>query len=185
MRVKLLAKRYAVAVFDLALELMLETKVEKDMHLVGEVLEENRLLRKVLANPVIEGSKKAKILADIFEGKIEKLTLKFLVLITKKGREVYLEDICEAYIDVFKEHFNIMPVLLTTAYKADEATKQEILEKLARIAGKSLEVSEKVNENLIGGFTLNFMDFNYDASIKTQLKELKKEFSKNLYVKKF
>lgn len=185
MRVKLLARRYAVAVFDLALELKLESKVEKDMHLVGAVLQENRLLRKVLANPVIEGYKKAKILSEIFEGKIEKLTLKFLVLITKKGREVYLDEICEAYIDTFKEHFNIMPVLLTTAYNADEETKQEILSKLARIAGKTLEVSEKINENLVGGFTLDFMDFNYDASIKTQLKELKKEFSKNLYVKKF
>lgn len=185
MRVKLLAKRYAVAVFDLALELKLESKVEKDMHLVGEVLEENRLLRKVMANPVIEGSKKAKILTELFEGKIEMLTLKFLILVTKKGREVYLEEICTAYIDVFKEHFNIMPVLLTTAYTADEKTKQEILTKLASIAGKTLEVSEQVDEKLIGGFTLDFMDFNYDASIKTQLKELRKEFSKNLYVKKF
>lgn len=185
MRVKLLAKRYAVAVFDLALELKLESKVEKDMHLVGEVLEENRILRKILANPVIEGSKKAKILTEIFEGKIEKLSLRFMVLITKKGREVYLDEICEAYIDVYKEHFNIMPILLTTAYKADEATKNEILDKLARIAGKTLEVSEKVNKELIGGFTLDFMDFNYDASIKTQLKELRKEFSKNLYIKKF
>lgn len=185
MRVKLLAKRYAVAVFDLALELKIETKVQKDMFLVGEVLEENRLLRKVLANPVIEGSSKAKILSEIFESKIEKLTLRFLVLIAKKGREVYLEEICSAYIDVYKEHFNIMPVLLTTAYKADEKTKQEVLSKLASIAGKTLEVSEKVNEELIGGFTLDFMDFNYDASIKTQLKQLRKEFSKNLYVKKF
>jgi len=185
MRVKLLAKRYAVAVFDLALELKIESKVQKDMLLVGEVLEENRLLRKVLANPVIEGHSKAKILSEIFEGEIEKLTLKFLVLITKKGREVYLDDICSAYDEVFKEHFDIMPVLLTTAYSADETTKQEILSKLARIAGKTLEVSEKLDKNLIGGFTLDFMDFNYDASIKTQLKQLKKEFSKNLYVKKF
>lgn len=185
MRVRLLAKRYAVALFDLALELKSEGKVLKDMQLVNEVLEENRILRKILANPVITGSKKAKILSDLFEGKVEKLTLKFLVLVTKKGREVYLEDICQAFVDEYKEHFNIMPVLLTTAYPAEEKTKQEILDKLARIAGKTLEVSEKVDNTLIGGFTLDFMDYNYDASIKTQLIQLKKEFSKNLYVKKF
>lgn len=185
MRVKLLAKRYAVAVFELALEYKIETKVQRDMLLVGEVLKENRLLRKILSNPVIEGYTKAKIFGKIFEGKIEKLSLKFLLLITRKGREVYLEEICAAYDDVYKEFNNIMPVLITTAYAADEATKQKVLTKLAHIADKKLEVSEKIDEDLIGGFTLNFMDFQYDASIKTQLKKLRKEFSENLYVKKF
>ena len=49
MRVNLLAKRYARALFDLSLEMKQEEKVAADMRLVGKVLDENRSLRRVMA----------------------------------------------------------------------------------------------------------------------------------------
>ena len=77
-----------------------------------------------------------------------------------------------------------MPVTLTTAYEADKKVVDAILAKLKTVTGKTLEVTEKVNENLIGGFKLDFEDFQYDDSVKVQLKRLAKEFSDNLYVSK-
>jgi len=77
-----------------------------------------------------------------------------------------------------------MPVQLTTAMKVDEKVKQEILDKLARVMGKNLEVTEKVDQELIGGFTLNFEDYQYNNSVKKQLQRLAKVFSDNLYISK-
>ena len=77
-----------------------------------------------------------------------------------------------------------MPVLLTTAYKVDEKTKKEILLKLRNFRDKEFELTEKIDEALIGGFKLDFEDYQYDDTIRIQLKRLAKEFSDNLYVSK-
>ncbi len=184
MRIKILANRYAQAVFDLALEMKVLEAVEKDMRLIGKVLEENRPLRKVLANPVIDWYKKDKVLIALFRGKVNVLTEKFFRLITRKGREEYLQFICVAFDEIYKEYKNIMPITLTTAYKAEKKEKDAILEKVADVTKKILEADEKVDESLIGGFKLEFEDYQYDDSIKVQLKRLGNEFSDNLYVSK-
>jgi F-type H+-transporting ATPase subunit delta len=185
MRIQLLSKRYAQALFGLAVENNILEEVHADMLMVGAVLEENRVLRKVLANPVLDSYKKIKILNKLFDKKVQKLSLKFLLLITKKGREQYISFICKAFNEIYKEHKNIVEVQFTTAYKIDEELRKAMLKKLQSFTQKHLEISEKIDEEIIGGFKLNFEDYQYDASIKTQLKRLRKEFSKNLYVRKY
>ena len=184
MRISLLSNRYAQALFDLAVEMNLLEKVYKDILLVDKVLEENRELRKILANAVLDGYKKVHVLNKIFEGKIEKLTLKFLALITRKGREAYIAYICKAFIHIYKDYKNIMPLTITTAAKLDAKNKATILKKLKSFRDKDFEVTEKIDEDIIGGFKLDFEDFQYDDTIKVQLKRLTKEFSDNLYVSK-
>lgn len=184
MRIKLLSKRYAQALFGLALENNILDKVEKDMQLVRSVIQQNREFKLLLDNVVIDGHKKIKILNRIFEDKVQTLTIRFLRLITRKGREEYIRPICEAFAEIYKDHNNIMPVTLTTAYEADKKTKDAILAKLRKITDKTLEVTEKIDEDLIGGFRLDFEDYQYDESVKVQLKRLAKEFSENLYISK-
>jgi F-type H+-transporting ATPase subunit delta len=154
------------------------------MLLIGKVLNESRELRRVLANAVLDNYKKVRVLDKIFEGKVQELTLKFLKLITGKNRVAYLEPVCTSFEVIYKKYKNIMPVRLTTAYEADKKVVDAILAKLKTVTGKALEVTEKVDENLIGGFKLDFEDFQYDDSVKVQLKRLAKEFSDNLYVSK-
>ena len=49
----------------------------------------------------------------------------------------------------------------------------------------AVELEEKVDKDLIGGFVLNVGDKQIDASIKSKLKALKVKFSENPYVKEF
>lgn len=184
MRIQLLSKRYAQALFDLAVENKILKKVEEDIRLIDSVLLGSRELRVVLANKVLDGHKKIKILNRLFEGKVQTLTIKFLQLITRKRREEYIEPICKAFIEIYKDYKNIMPVTLTTAYKADKKTVDAIIAKLNKVTEKELEVAEKIDETLIGGFKLDFEDYQYDDSVKVQLKRLGKEFSDNLYISK-
>ncbi len=98
MRVKLLAKRYAQALFDLAVEQKILEKVHGDIILIDTVLKENRNLRKVLANPVLDDHKKIRVLNVLFGGKVEKLTQRFLELITTKYPDILADQfICDAH----------------------------------------------------------------------------------------
>ncbi len=185
MRINLLAKRYAQAVFDLSLELKILDKVQNDMLFIDKVMDENRELRKILANPVLDGWKKIKVFNALFEGKVEPLTIKFLQLITRKGREKYIPFICKSFNEIYREHNNIVGIKLTTASPVDAAIRKDILAKLTKVTNKNVEMAEVVDDDLIGGFIVLYEDFQYDASISKQLKRLNKEFSKNLYIKKY
>jgi F-type H+-transporting ATPase subunit delta len=48
-----------------------------------------------------------------------------------------------------------------------------------------VELDQKVDKDLIGGFILNVGDRQIDASIKSKLKSLKIKFSENPFVKEF
>ncbi len=180
MRVNLLAKRYAQALFDLSLEYKIEEKVAADMRLVGSVLAENRELRRIMANPVLLGSKKNKILNKIFERKLTELSLRFFNLIIRKGREVYLESICLAFEDIYKDYKNVVGAELITATKSDDKIRKLMLGKLKAITDKDIELKEIVNEDIIGGFVVRLEDYQYDASVATQLRRLKKNYADKL-----
>jgi len=184
MSVNLLAKRYAQALFDLALEMKIQDKVVKDMQLTGEVLRDHRELRTLMKNPVVDDYKKVKLLDAVFGDHIQKLTQKFFALIIKKDREMFLEPVCEAFIDIYQKYNNILPLELTMAFEADEATKNAIIEKVAKATKMDVELHEHIEKDIIGGFIINYEDYQFDASVKTQLKALQNEFSKNLFVKK-
>jgi len=185
MRVTLLAKRYAQALFDLALETKALEKVAQDMALVNKVVSESRELRLMLNNPVLDTPKKNNVLRKIFEGKVEDLSLRFILLITRKGREKYIPFISRAFNDIYKDHKNIVDVVLTTTYETDKEIKDSVLKLMTDITNKNIELEEVINDDLIGGFVINLDDYQYDASVKTQLKRLRKEFSKNLYLKNY
>jgi F-type H+-transporting ATPase subunit delta len=181
MRIKLLSKRYAKAVFDLAVEFNILEKVNTDLKLISKVFAENRELRVVIANPTIDTHKKIGILDSLFAGKVQELTIKFLKLITNKGREQYIPYISDAFYDIYKEYKNILTVKLTTANASDKVIAEGISKKLKEATKMNIEMTEKVNKELIGGFVVNFEDYKYDASINNQLNRLKKSFSDNLY----
>jgi F-type H+-transporting ATPase subunit delta len=185
MRVTLLAKRYAQALFDLALENNVLERTAKDMILLSTVVKENRELKLLLANPVLDSHKKINILRSIFEGKVEELSLRFFLLITRKGREKYIPFIAEAFSEIYKEHQNIVEVSFSTAYQTDEEVKNSVLKLLTKITDKNIDLTEVIDDDLIGGYLINMEDYQYDASVKSQLKRLRKEFSKNLYIKNF
>ncbi len=180
MRVNLLAKRYAQALFNLSLENKSEEKVAADMRLVGNVLAENRELRRIMSNPVLVSAKKIKILDKIFGKELSELSLRFFRLIIRKGREVYLESICMAFEDIYMEFKNVVNASLVTATGSDEKIRKQVMEKLRAITDKDIELTELTDPDIIGGFIARLGDYQYDASVATQLRKLRKNYAEKL-----
>lgn len=185
MRINLLSRRYAQAVFGLATEYKVIDRVNTDMILVAQVFAENRQLRSLIKNPVIDTTKKVKILEQIFKNEVSELTMRFILLITRKGREEYIPYICDAYYNIYKTHKNILTVKLTTAVQADATLKKEVVAKMSLATKMNIELLEKVDEKVVGGLVLNFEDYKYDASVLSELNKLRSAFSHDLYIKKY
>jgi len=177
------ARRYAKALFELAIEMKLVEQVYADAELIIDVCKNNKEFVVMLRSPVIKDVKKLAIIKDIFEKNLTELTYRFFVVITRNNRESIIQEISEQVVDLYQEYKNIVPVNLTTAIQLDKVTREKILKLLSEKSDATVKLTEEVDEDLIGGFVLEFDDKQFDASIQRQISNLKKEFEVNLYIK--
>ena len=180
-----IANRYAKALFDLALELGQVEKVREDAQLIKGVCHTNKDFVFMLRSPVIRADKKILVLKEIFKQHLLEITLNFLLIITRNRRERLIPEIFTEFIEIYKVHKNIISVEITTVTHIDEALREKILLLLEKRANATIDLTEKLDEDIMGGFVLSWEDKQYDASVLKQIKNLRQEFDINLYKKGF
>ncbi|MBE7172574.1 MAG: ATP synthase F1 subunit delta [Williamsia sp.] len=179
------AGRYAKSLLDLAVERNLLEDVHNDMLLLQSMCKSSRDFVTLLRSPVIKADKKNKILAALTEGKVSQLTSSFLTLMTTKGREETLPEIATAFLGMYNTMKGISKVKLITAQPVSDALKQSIIDKMqSSNPSQQIQLETAVNENLIGGFVLEYNNNMVDASVLRDLKDIKKQFEQNVYVQR-
>lgn len=175
------ARRYAKALLSFAIEQKELETVAAEMKLIADTCVTSPDLVNLLKSPVVKPAKKREILDKIFAGKIGTITLKFLKLVTQKKREDQLPEIASAFQYVYREHRGIVTAEIITAVPLDEAGRKKALAFISKLYDK-VELTEKVDKDLIGGFIIRVDDKRYDESVSRKLNSLKREFAKNPYI---
>jgi F-type H+-transporting ATPase subunit delta len=155
------------------------------MKLIADVLTENKKLDRMLQSPVIPPARKKAVIKKIFEGKIDKRSLTFIDIIIRKGREEQIHAIAIQFYESYLDYKNIAIVEVTTATAIDKELRSKMVKLMENKTAKTIQMIEKINPDLIGGFKLRLNDYQYDASIKQIFVKLHKEFDKNLFIKGF
>lgn len=173
-----LSFRYAKSLLELAKDQgQLET-IKGDIESL-KAATENRDLYMLLKSPVVSKMKKANVLEAIFGDGFQDMTMSFMDILLTKGREMYIPEIATEFLAQYKAMNKISTVKLITAKPIGDAALAAIKAKL--VAGNELEndveIETFVDEDLIGGFKLEFNDKLYDASVAHQLNQLKKSFA--------
>lgn len=179
------SQRYAKSLLDLSLEKGQLEQVHEDMLLVNATIRENHELSTLLHSPVIKTDKKQDILKAIFGGKIGVITSSFIDIITRKRREGELQNVAESFIAQYKKHKNILTAVITTASGLDEKLRASVMQIVKDTAKAEIELVEKVDKDLIGGFVLRIGDKQVDSSIIRQIRELGRSFNENPYIKEY
>lgn len=178
-----LAGRYAKSLIGLAQEQNQLDEVCADMKYLQSVCKQSKEFTNVLRSPVILSDVKEKIVAEIISKNVSKLSSSFIHLLIKKNRESNLPEIAFAAIEQYNELKNIHKVKLTTASTASEELKAAIVKKVkADTSLQNIELETEVNEAIIGGFQLEYKGNLIDASIARDLRDIQKQFEKNIYV---
>lgn len=178
-----LANRYAKCLIDLAQEQNQLEEVYADMLFLQAVCKASKEFVAVIKSPVITSDKKNNILTAITEGKVSEITKLFNKLLVNKGREYDLPEIVNASIDQYNTIKDIHKVQIITAVPMSEELKNSIIDKIKKEAGfTKVELETKLDEKLIGGFVMEYNNMLVDASVLRDLKDIKKQFEKNIFV---
>lgn len=182
MRNPRLASRYAKSLVDLAVEKGQLEAIQADMQVLKQIMKGNPDVVNLLKSPIIKPDKKQKILTAILEGKVGEITAIFINLLVSKGRESNLPEITTEFGKQYNVIRNISRVKITTAVPLDDSTLQVIKQKVENGTDKQIVLETAVEEDLIGGFVLETEDKLYDASILRDLRDIRKQFEKNIYI---
>ena len=77
-----------------------------------------------------------------------------------------------------KEHQGIVPITLVASKKLDEATVQSILAKVKPTVKGTIELTETIDEALLGGFVVKIGNTQFDSSVANQFKNLKQRLTR-------
>jgi F-type H+-transporting ATPase subunit delta len=180
------ATRYAKALLELSIEKGVLEMVHADMLRLLETSRVSAEFSAVLKSPVVPSDKKFNILKGVLGSGASDVTHTFIELLSKKGREDVFPSIAREFITLYNRHLGIQKAELITTFSIDEALRERFKEIVKEISGKEkVDLEEKVNENLIGGFVLKIDDRQLDESLSSKLRKLHLEFTENLYEKKF
>ncbi len=125
------------------------------------------------------------LLNKLFLAKVNEITGKFIVLLTNKGREGYLSEIAESFATQYNVIKNITPVRITSAVKLDKATIDNLLDGLRKKEKiEEVQLTEAIDESLLGGFILLYGDKQIDSSVRSALQKLHHLVEDDSYVKK-
>ena len=180
------AARYVKSLLQLAVEKNVLEDVHQDMLLFSKVVRESKPFELLLGSPIIKHDKKRDILQAIFKGKVSTLTLAIFDILTKKNREPLLPAIAEQFHNAYNEYKQIGKATVTTAVPLDDALRAQVNALVQELSKRNqVELTEKIDQSMIGGFVLNVGDRQIDASLKNKLKSLQVKFSHNPYIKEF
>ncbi|MFP4092813.1 MAG: ATP synthase F1 subunit delta [Cyclobacteriaceae bacterium] len=177
------AARYAKSLLDLANERNMLDEVYKDMLYFQQVSKQNRDLLLMLRNPIINHDKKKAVLYAIFQGKVTASTLAVFDIITRKNREKVLPELAESFVIQYRQYKGIDKATVTTPFPLTDSMRAEFMRMITTKTGRKVDLEEKVDPELIGGFVLKIGDQQMDNSVKGKLSALRYEFSDESYTK--
>lgn len=167
------ARRYAQALYEIAVAKNIVDALEQELKDVSAVIEGSRELQKVLYHPQIPGAEKKELLAKIFAGQISETAANFLALVVDRRREANISDIIEEYVHLANIARNIEEAYITSATEMTDNDKSALDKVLAKLTGKQIRPAYAVDSSLMGGVVVRYGDKILDGSLKSRLEALR------------
>ncbi len=174
-----LARKYAMAVFEIAQDEDKLVAYGEELRLVSQVTSSHMELRGFLANPQIQPKAKKELLTKLFQDELSKTVFNFLMLLVDKRREVLIEAIEHEYAMLSNKARGIVLADVTSALPMTDSQSARLQAKLAEITEKSIQLRLHVDEKILGGVIVKMGDKRIDGSVVGRMQSLKEQLLAN------
>ncbi len=169
------ARRYARAVFEIALERKELDKWQSDLKQIA-ALGDDAAFTELMENPKVGFEKKEAFLAKLL-GDVTPLARNLVYLLVSRGRFGMIGDIAEEYYRLLDGYRGIEHAEVVTAVPLDAKEKKKLEEQLGKVVGKKIVLELSVDPKLVGGMIARVGGKLLDGSTHSQLLTLKKELA--------
>jgi F-type H+-transporting ATPase subunit delta len=170
-----IARRYAKALFSLAVEKGRIEPWNDSLLALGRAIDTSSELREVLQNPAYPREDRSAVVARLAQAlalDVEPASL--LQLLGDRNRLGGLSAIVAAFRELADTELGRLRAKVTSAVPLDDASVDEIAEKLSAATQKKVLVERAIDPDIIGGIVAQVGSVVYDGSIRTQLEDLRR-----------
>ncbi|MEK7448226.1 MAG: ATP synthase F1 subunit delta [Planctomycetota bacterium] len=173
MQERIIAKRYARALLNIARLKGILEPVKEDLAGLNRLYQASKQFSRVLNHPLISRERKKNFLTRIVGEKIQPVTFKFIELLIKKNRFECLPEIKEAYDFLSDRDRGIMRVKVKSFYPLKNSEQELLRAKLARLSGKEIILEVHQETGIMGGLALQIGDDVIDGTAAHRLNQIK------------
>ncbi|UCG38078.1 MAG: ATP synthase F1 subunit delta [bacterium] len=174
-----LARRYAKAIIDLAVEADLLAEIGEDLNTIAGLFARSPELVNVFSDPTYGADAKEKVLAGVLEkGGVQDLTMRFIGVLLRKNRILGIGQIASAYRDFADQMSNRIRARVVSAVELQEDEVARMKKVLSDMSGKDVILEMEVDPSLLGGVVAYMGSQVFDGSLKNQLVQIKDTLSK-------
>lgn len=170
-------KEYAIALFDLSLEMNITEVIKDELNTVSNAFNENEAFEKILAHPQLSKENKKEILNDVFKG-INTTLQHFLYIVVENDRIVDIGFINNEFGKLYNEYNKVIHVEAITTIPLKDDQVEALIQKLSVKYRHKIEIENIIDKSIVGGMKLKINHEVYDYSIKSQLRNLKSHILK-------
>jgi F-type H+-transporting ATPase subunit delta len=168
------ASRYAEALFDLALDGEALERVEADLKTLAAAIGASADFSAMLKSPVYDADAKARAIGAIADkAGVSALTKNFLGVVAKNRRLFALDGVIAAFMQRLAEHRGEVSAEATSAAPLSGDQTKRLRGEIERVVGKAVNLTVKVDPELLGGMVVKVGSTMIDSSLKTKLNRLK------------
>lgn len=168
--------RYAKAFVEAAKEQNVLDAVRADVKFLLELIKEVPEMDALLESPVLSTSDKISGIKSTLSSSLQPLSLNFLIMVIENRREMHMKLMLLDFDKMYKESQGVKSAELTTAVPIDDILKQQIAGIIQQKFNSKIELSSKVDPDILGGLIMRVEDRQYDMSVATRLNDIKQKF---------
>jgi ATP synthase F1 delta subunit len=172
-----IAEVYARALFEVASEREVLDEVHEQLGQFADALGENRTLMQFFFSPYFSSEEKKTALGRAIEG-ANPAFMNFLQALIERHRMPVIFRIRDRFEQMWEEARKLLPVEVTSAIELDDAIIRSIGERVGEQTGRKVELSSRVDPEILGGIVLRVGNFILDASIVNRLEQLRKQVAR-------
>jgi F-type H+-transporting ATPase subunit delta len=175
------AARYARALLDITSTESDPVAAEKDLAAFVDLVQRHPDLQRTLANPVVSASAKRALVQQLLDRSQPTAPVsKLLLLLASRGRIALVPDVLDVYRERLREHRQVIQAEVTTAAPLAPERASELQQRLAKITGRAVTMTTKVDQSIIGGIVTRIGGTVYDGSFSTQLAKVRDRLSERI-----
>jgi ATP synthase F1 delta subunit len=172
-----IAEVYARSLFEVATD---QDKVDAIRDQLGEfadALNESRDLQMFLFSPYFSTEEKEEGLDRAVTGADETF-LNFLKLLIEKHRTPLIFRVRSSFESLWEDANRLLPVEVTSAVELDKNTVKQIGDRISEQTDRKVDLTTRVEPEILGGIVLQVGNSILDASIRNRLEQLRKQVTK-------
>jgi F-type H+-transporting ATPase subunit delta len=170
---KAYARRYAQAVFEIALEKKELDKWQSDLRKIVDAVGDAAFLA-ALESPKIKLDDKARLLSMRLLD-VDPLALNLVCLLITRASIGTIEGIADEYQRLLDSYHGVEPAEVITAVPLDDKDIQKLTESLSTLVGKKVVLKSEVDSGVIGGIVARVGGKLLDGSTRNKLAALRRD----------